>query len=458
MNEASVSCRHPNVPATSVTGQIPCVVTRNLRLDVDNIQEYSVSRLTLIEQDWALLTAVVAFSDRKISRRRASGWKRTIKVSLPVSDPAMWSNDRVCKPLQDLLNCLTGDHWRLRFTDGFQSIAENSSYLDLEPIGLNAVMPVSDGMDSLVQSNCLRGSSSKTDVVRFHVNMGSPNSSNFSKIQPHRMEFSDLVTVSLRLKVGNHPESTYRTRPLLFFGLAGLLALKTGTSQVIVGENGVSSIGPRLIAYGGEHYLCGTHPVFTRQLSGVLRILFNKEIQFVHPNLFKTKGQMLASMEPQLRANLLMTRSCVRDSRDQFGNLPCGLCSGCLYRRVSLAAADIKEDCYHWSDLSGPTLEQCQPPESDRPVTDNDRGLASHAIHSLESFAQLANLSSNDSDIQRAAFEIAHCDSSKIPMISSRIVKLIGHHAKEWNAFKERFSEGSILRTIRPEGPRGEFP
>ncbi len=422
------------------------------------MQELSFSTLTPLEQDWALLIAVVAFSDRKILRRRGSGWNRHFKVSIPVSDPVLWSRKGIHGPLQELLGCLTGDHWNFSFAKGFQSIVSRSQFFDFDPRALSSILPVSDEMDSFLQSYNLGSPSVESDYARFHVTLGSSDSQAFGKVQPNRIASSELVSVRVSLKVGKHPEPTYRTRPLLFFGLAGLLALKTGTPQVIVGENGISSIGPRFIHYGGEHPPCGTHPIFTRQLSRFLSILFDKNVHFEHSNLFKTKGQMLTSMSPTLRNMLLMTCSCVRGPRDGFGDVQCGLCSGCLYRRVSLAATGMEEECYHWNDLSGATLERCQQQLSERLVTDNDRGLARHAIHSFESLAQLEGLSNYDRRIRRSAFELAHYDSDRIPMIGSQIVTLIGHHAKEWNAFKERFKQGSILRSFEAYKPRGGLP
>lgn len=125
-----------------------------------------------------------------------------------------------------------------------------------------------------------------------------------------------------------------------------------GLNRVLVGENGISTLGPPLVPYGNEHRCLGTHPRFTKHLAAFLNALLSKDLVFEHPLLFRTKGSILKSCVDSVGDGIFGTQSCVRDARARLRGKHCGVCCGYLLRSVSLNAVGMCDLRYTWRDLS----------------------------------------------------------------------------------------------------------
>ena len=72
MNNGMAVCSRPNSHVAGSHDQTDWVEGRDFRVDHSRIQDFCAKPLTDLEQDLALLTAVVAFSDRLFARHRGS--------------------------------------------------------------------------------------------------------------------------------------------------------------------------------------------------------------------------------------------------------------------------------------------------------------------------------------------------------------------------------------------------
>lgn len=445
MNEARIWVKHPGGADRCSGEAVECKVGTDVRIDPRDIQDFSCGVLERVEQDLVLLAGVIAFADRRVTRSRADGWTRTIRMSLPVSDPALWSSELVSGPLRDALRCITGDHWDIAFRHGFRPFGEQGYLCELKNVS-DVVIPFSNGMDSILQWHLQSRASTPMEPLRVRVRTGSEPLRDRALGMRQCLGTGACLSIPLRLSVGNHPESSYRTRTFVFFTLAALAASRLDLNRVLVGENGISTLGPPLVPYGNEHNPLGTHPRFTKRLAAFLNALLDKDLVFEHPQLFNTKGAVLKRVSDAVGNGILGTRSCVRDARAGVGERHCGVCCGCLLRRVSLNVVGKRDQRYTWDDLSGRTLAECPSNSLDREQSANDEDIARHAIHIMQSVADLGRPGPRTAEIQRCAKELSACDPDRYANCANAVRSLFETSRNEWEDFKNQFGQGSLLR------------
>ena len=449
MNDARIWVRHPST-ADHCDGEVErCTVGTDLQIDPRAIQDLSRGFLEDIEQDLVLLAGAIAFADRRVPRRSAEGWPRTISISLPVSDPARWSSALVNDPLRDALRCVTGDHWDIEFRLGFRPLVEKQYSFDFES-AWDVVIPFSGGMDSTLQWHLQSRVSVLGTPLRVHVRTGTRTLQDRAPSIRERVGNGARLSIPLSLSVGNHPESSYRTRTFVFFTLAALAASRLGLNRVLVGENGISTLGPPLVPYGNEHRCLGTHPRFTKHLAAFLNALLGKDLVFEHPLLFCTKGSILKSCVDSVGDGIVGTQPCVRGARARLGGGHCGVCCGCLLRRVSLNAVGMCDLRYTWGDLSASYLAECRADSLARGQSENDEDFARHAVHIMHSVAELGRHGPQAPEIQSCARELSACDPHRYGNCANGVSSLFKTYRDEWEDFKNQFGQGSLLRCYEP--------
>lgn len=154
-------------------------------------------------------------------------------------------------------------------------------------------------------------------------------------------------------------ESTPRTRSLLFMAMAIAAASGRGARQVLVPENGFTSINPPLEpSRGGPLTTRSTHPWTFHALGALLRELSLDEILVTNPHRQLTKGELVAAaLRPRSaedRQLAAFTLSCAKPNagRPRGGNpnLNCGLCIACLVRRSAFIAANRRDETTYLVD------------------------------------------------------------------------------------------------------------
>lgn len=444
VNEASVRVSHGSASMSGCRSQIECVVRQDLKIHPQGLQDFSAELLSCLEQDLVLVAGAIAFADRRVRRRRSSGWRREIQLSIPVSNPDSWSHRRVAVPLREAITFLTGDNWEFQFRSGFEPLVTGQSSIDFSRAS-DAVIPFSNGLDSYSQWLLQSKRSDDRKLLRIHSKAVRTNRARRWNIEYSGHGNGARLDIPISLSVGNHPEPSYRARSFVFYALAALAAKKLGANRVVIGENGISSIGPSLLPYGDEHPYVGTHPGFTVRLSRFVNSLLGSSISFEHPELFRTKGQVLQDAITSTDNGWKHTVSCVRDCRNRLGASHCGICSGCLMRRVALHTMGLKDDSYSWNDLSRSKLDMCRSSCLARDITLNDEDMASHAIHIMEAASELGELGAKDPLFRRTAWELSPYKEQDMFSVSKKISSLFESHKLEWREFKESFSGDSLL-------------
>lgn len=173
-------------------------------------------------------------------------------------------------------------------------------------------------------------------------------------------------------------------------------------------------------------------------MEAFFRAFWGGEISFAHPQLWRTKGQVLQMLRREhLESGYERTRSCSRGPRDLRSGLECGVCSGCLLRRLATFSADVGEsnDRYLWSNLRAPSIEKSLRADSSRPVSINDRDIAVHAVLAMEGLARQAELSSSSTAHQESLFDAFGHQPNKFKESGSKLAQLLSEHQREWRAF-----------------------
>jgi hypothetical protein len=110
-------------------------------------------------------------------------------------------------------------------------------------------------------------------------------------------------------------------------------------------ENGVGAINlPYTNWQLGAQNTRAMHPAAISLIEAVLRRVSRTAISLDLPNLFRTKGELCASLERSPLASLAtLTISCDGFPQRLPGAKQCGLCSSCLLRRQALNASRIPD-------------------------------------------------------------------------------------------------------------------
>ena len=240
------------------------------------------------------------------------------------------------------------------------------------------------------------------------------------------------------------------TQTFVFFTLAGLAASRLGLNRVLVGANGISTLGAPLVPYGNEHRCLGTHPRFTKRLAAFLNALLSEDLVFEHPLLFRTMGSILKSCVDSVVDGIVGTQSCVRGARARLGGGHCGVCCGCLLRRVSLNVVGKRDRRYTWDDLSASSLAECRADSLVRDQSENDEDFARHAVHIMHSVAELGRHGPQAPEIQRCARELSARDPHRYGNCANGVSSLFKTYRDEWEDFKNQFGQGSLLRCYEP--------
>jgi hypothetical protein len=188
------------------------------------------------------------------------------------------------------------------------------------------------------------------------------------------------------------------------------------------------------------------------------RVLRNVPV-FEHPFLWETKAQVLGRLRDSgLVDGWDKTRSCSRNVRrtKQAEFEQCGLCSNCLYRRLSVmnarleSSADIQS--YLWRDLNASNLAESRPASGSviRP-SKADREVAVYGAMTILEFATILASDGGPERVRRCANDIASAIGVSVNDANNRLRALIGQHALEWKCFLDSLGRTSWLRTLDGE-------
>ncbi|RYD85354.1 MAG: hypothetical protein EOP84_02780 [Verrucomicrobiaceae bacterium] len=241
-------------------------------------------------------------------------------------------------------------------------------------------------------------------------------------------------------------------------------------------EAGQGCLGPSFVPFGLEFPYRGCHPVFIEKIRSFYDNLWQWSPPFVQENLWLTKGQALAELSGNAGFTYWdQTNSCSRNVRRRGGqNAPyvrqCGLCSGCLFRRMSLLWAKLESenetnsylfDAFTLEKLParlerGPKQQSQQAFffEGDSKSLDpkvpkqNGHGAsdAEVLVYGAVGLDELAQLSQRPQSYTSHVDELSCALGRQRPWVEEKVSTLLAQHAKEWQTFKDALAKNSFLR------------
>jgi 7-cyano-7-deazaguanine synthase in queuosine biosynthesis len=443
-NSARIVVLYPGAAACNYDDSILCVVGHDIEIRPQLLQDYCAKPIHCAEHDLVVLAGAVSFADRIVPRRRATGWLRELHLTVPVHEPERWNDRRIQHALVEVLQFVTGDAWTFSFVPGGNMSDPGQSSLNLLN-GPFVVIPFSDGLDSFLQWQLTSLLEPGVVPLRIQTSTRSRNRQRDRQIELARGRRDQVLQIPVRTSVGNHPEPSYRARTFLFYTMAALAAAKTDSTRILIGENGIGSLGPSLIPYGNEVHHRTTHPGATSRLAGFINAVLDTSVKFEHPQLRWTKGEVLTRAISDRIRGWECTHSCVRGPRDRLNSYPCGICSGCLLRRQSLHTASQPPAPHFWNDLSAPGLDESRLEQDGRQATKNDKDIWRHAVHGMDALAELSRLGVTAAPFQRLAWELSNSMSVDTAFTAADVHRLISAHASEWWAFRQAHGDPGLL-------------
>ena len=428
-----------------------CEIGRNLRFDPSRLSTYCLRNWDNRIFDAFVLAAAVQFCDHTTARSYVN-WARAFSVRIPVHEPDRWNSPQVSIPLIEALNLVTGDEWHIDFVGRRTTEPPPRQQFLRPPTGSCAVVPYSDGLDSLMVARLIE-SENRDRLIR--VRLGTIPASKGSSTNGV-VPFAS-VPYEVSYKPRRAVETSSRSRGFRFALLSGVAAYLAQTTKVILPESGQGSLGPSLIPVGQAARDYRTHPIFTKAIEDFLSALLDHRPRYSLPRLWSTKGETLRLfLEKRPRdASWRDTQSCWQDQRHvsvESKRRQCGVCAACMLRRMSVHAAQAKEPrtTYVWEDLSveryedgaAPTFRKRQPQGA---MYEYAIAGTLHLEHLARLGRQDKNTSELDLEVLRLADTFGSSDLASEEKIRTRLFRMLKAHEQEWNAFLDDLGPGSFV-------------
>ena len=422
-----------------------------LNLQTELLHEVCFSELRPLSEDLSILLAAIKCADRSIRRQHSHGWGRQLSISVPVFELTTWKSGPVISALLNALDYLTGDSWQIKFVARTgKSLVSQSGPLLGSPDRRRIFIPFSHGLDSFAQSVLLKSADDGLDGIPIHLHSRKANQSmKFAKAGLERKTLS--VPVSATVGERKNAELSFRSRPFLYDGFAAYAAALSGGGTVVIPENGQGSLGASLVRLGAEAPHRSCHPGFTSRLAVFFRALTGAKVDFSHPALFQTKGQVLGALNT-LRPNsaewITSHTSCSYDSRHasrEKKQIHCGVCGNCLLRRVGLHAAKINDVTpYKFQDLRASILEDSMH-ESD--ACKNLAAYRDVAHNGVRSMQRLANvlLPAQRYRVTGELDGLSQYLNRTVEDVGNDYLGMLNQHRQEWNDFLTSVGSNSWL-------------
>ncbi|MCT7317412.1 hypothetical protein N5I87_15495 [Ralstonia sp. CHL-2022] len=417
------------------------VLDEDIVVNPSLLTHYCYDTVTGLTHDLMALIGAVKLADRAVTRHHASGWSRHLIIRLPVFEKAHWQSSKVKDALEQCLQYLTGDTWEFEFAQR-RRMPNVKGQQDPLKVGIDrpvVFIPYSHGLDSYAQYALLRARAPETEIVCVQASAHdrAPAWRAYS-----RRAFRDevpAIPVPVVLRHRKMRELSFRTRPFTYYLLAAYGAVLLRTGSVLIPENAQGSLGGSLVPGGAEAKHRSCYPGFTRRLGHFLHELTGRVIEFEHPALFRTKGQVLQDLQGvgvDLATVIDEHFSCSYDARlanAEHKRMHCGVCGNCLLRRIAEQFANvIGATSYLYGELSAPQLEAAT--ESTRR---NHAAFCDVARNSARDMQRLTDLAGepNTFSIHSLSVDLARWTNRPREDVHRDIMLTLTQHANEWGSF-----------------------
>lgn len=419
------------------------ILDQDFKCNPSTLSSYNFAKWDPVVADAMVVAAAIEYADGRF-RRPAHDWRRDFELSIPVSNPNHWSIPAVSNTLIDAAEKLTGDYWCFKFTKRrttFPFPKEQHLPFSSE---VQTVMPCSKGMDSMAVAGLL---SLQYGDGFLAVQLG-PKSTRPPKIKAKKIPFT---SVPYRVQKKDFRETSARSRGFKFSLISGLAAHLTGAKKIALPESGQGIFGPVFAQPGLDYPDYRNHPFFTVLMQAFLKALLGINVQFVFPRMWSTKGQTLNSfMIENPSADWQQTRSCWKDQT--FSSVEkkwrqCGICAACLLRRVSVFAANLREEpeSYICNNMNSQTFADAFDPNYSGKKSGAFREYAIAAVRHMDGLALLAEKNSNVAFVRHAKLLEQQVGFPRDKTVAG-LESVFRQHAVEWKGYLRSLDPNSFIR------------
>ena len=424
-------------------------------IDASHIANYCFSDKGELIDDIAAVLSGARTADRAFIRRHGKAWGRHLTVELPVFKLDLWKSHEVQISLIDALQYLTGDQWKFSFQQRTQKAESfTQEHVVAMPLREHVFMPYSSGLDSYAQAREIEKNGSGPELVMINV-QPSRRLPKWDRLgHPSRGDVKS-VPVAACFHEPHHTEPSFRTRPFVYDLIAAYGATMAAPAHVVIPENGQGSLGGSLVPLGAEAPHRSCHPGFTIRLSNLVKALTGTRVEFSHPAIFLTKGQVLKKLSennPETSVWLDEHRSCSYDARHSSTGkfrMHCGVCGNCILRRVSLLWAGIEDTTsYRASNISSKTFENI----FSNTIPKEIKAYKDVAMNGIRAMQRLADLAAQPESprISAEAAGLARYLQQPNQEVRSKMHTFLEQHRLEWDTFLSGCGKDSwVARLVR---------
>ncbi|MCZ2836775.1 hypothetical protein [Modestobacter sp. VKM Ac-2985] len=293
-----------------------------------------------------LRIAVAAYVTDRLAPR-PTHFSRDLHLTVHLRRPDLWLSDPG-RTVMDILAWLTGDTWELTPVQSVDPPGQVQV-----PVERRDVMLLSGGLDSFSGAvDHAASAAHRLHVGHRDASTAVRHAQNLAEAWfCHRVPMFSWTRLQITQTAAKREPST-RTRSLLFMALAIAAASGTSAREVIVPENGFTSINlPLQASRGGALSTKSTHPWTFYQVQRLTNEL-SLNIAIHNPYAMLTKGELVRKAAdsdlPGIQEGAARTLSCSKldGGRLTGGNAThnCGLCIACIVRRGAFIAAGVADD------------------------------------------------------------------------------------------------------------------
>jgi 7-cyano-7-deazaguanine synthase in queuosine biosynthesis len=271
-------------------------------------------------------------------------WRRELHVEVPVRDALYWRADAVRTTIERTLAELTDDIWQFEFVES-RPLSRGAKQMRLQSSDGRPVALFSGGLDSLAgvllharahgRLPWLVSVSSNSHVRQQQNNL-------IQSLQQHLRQVPEKLLFEIH-NAGVEPrdlDKKQRARSFLYFVVAAVVARRLDVNEVIVLENGVTSLNvPISPILTSTRVTRTTHPLVLFAFEEMIRVVLEwPAFRMKSPHIHSTKAEMVGAVADS-RTLIAGTVSCARVRTGSW----CGICTACILRRQVLWAAELAD-------------------------------------------------------------------------------------------------------------------